>query len=167
MSLKLTPLCILLFVVQSSFFSLSAKAEVIRLSEPVVADDMTETFGSQFNHTLPNKSLDELLTRGEKALGQPFKMQTHIVKVCQKKGCFFIAQQKQHVIRIAFKDYGFFIPTDSSGKTVMLSGEMVKRTLSKEQADHFSSDLNQEQTLKAGDTYEIVADSIIIPRSGA
>lgn len=141
-------------------------AEPIRLSEPVESDAHSETFGAQLNIDLPIETLSGIMTKGEKALGSPFLVKTRISKVCQKKGCFFIAQEDQHVVRVSFRDYGFFIPTDSNGKTVTLAGELVKKEMTEAQAEHFNSDLNDKKSqLKAGVVYEIVADSVKIPRS--
>jgi hypothetical protein len=100
------------------------------------------------------------------ALAKSFQLEARIAKVCQKKGCFFIAQQGQHILRVSFRDYSFFIPTDSSGKTVTLAGELVEKKLSLEQVAHFKADLESaSDVLKPGLVYEIVADSVKIPRS--
>ncbi|TRY30606.1 DUF4920 domain-containing protein [Aliiglaciecola sp. M165] len=149
------------------FFCLSsALADTIRLSEPVFQNPNSETFGTKLDMSLPKTSLASLLTEPDGHLGSRFIVETRISKVCQRKGCFFIAQQDQHMVRVSFKDYGFFIPTDSNGKTVMLSGELIEKELSVEQAAHFSSDLDSNsQAIKPGVVYEIVADSVTIPRT--
>ena len=139
---------------------------VIRLSEPVSQDEQSETFGAVFDTSLETLEMADLVNQSEQHLGNPFQVTTRIAKVCQKKGCFFIAQQNQYVLRVSFRDYSFFIPTDSSGKTVTLSGELIKKERSPEQAAHFNSDLNnQSNPLQSGTVYEIVADSIRIPRN--
>jgi hypothetical protein len=141
-------------------------AETIRLSEPVATDATSETFGAVINNTLAKTDLASLLAAPEEQLGKTVLLETKISKVCQKKGCFFIAQQNAHTARVSFRDYGFFIPTDSSGKTVLLSGELVEKHMTQAQADHFSSDIKSEsEVLKAGKVYEIVADAIQIPRT--
>jgi hypothetical protein len=110
--------------------------------------------------------MSNLVTDSSSHLAKPFKVKARIAKVCQKKGCFFIAQQDQHILRVSFRDYSFFIPTDSSGKTVILAGELVQKEVSPKQAAHFKADLRSETDLvKPGLVYEIVADSVKIPRS--
>jgi hypothetical protein len=141
-------------------------AEKLRLSEPVTQDAQSETFGVKLDHSLPKLSLASLVTDSASYLAKPFQIEARIAKVCQKKGCFFIAEQDQHILRVSFRDYGFFIPTDSSGKTVTLAGELVQKDISPEQAVHFKADLKSEtDMLKLGVVYEIVADSVRIPRS--
>ncbi|AGH43873.1 DUF4920 domain-containing protein [Paraglaciecola psychrophila] len=141
-------------------------AETLRLSEPVTQDAQSETFGVKLDNSLPKLSMKNLLTDSSSHLAKPFQVEARIAKVCQKKGCFFIAQQDQHILRVSFRDYSFFIPTDSSGKTVMLAGELVQKEVSPEQAAHFKADLRSETDMvKLGVVYEIVADSVKIPRS--
>ena len=145
--------------------ALDVSAEPIRLSEPVTQDALSETFGAILDNTLPKLSMANLVTDAASHLAKPFQVEARIAKVCQKKGCFFIAQQEEHVLRVSFRDYGFFIPTDSSGKTVTLSGELIQKTLTAEQSTHFNADLKSDKkVLKPGLVYEIVADSIKIPR---
>ena len=52
---------------------------------------------------------------------------TKINKVCQMDGCFFIAIDGELTARVTFKDYGFVIPTNSTGKEVFLEGILSKK----------------------------------------
>lgn len=141
-------------------------AQTISLSEPVAKDATSETYGKKLNTALEEVSISDLAIKSQQYLNQAFKVETRIAKVCQKKGCFFIAQQNEHVIRVSFKDYSFFIPTDSSGKTVLLNGELIQKEMSEEQAAHFTTDLNAAPgEIKHGVVYEIVATSVKIPLS--
>ncbi len=136
----------------------------IRLSEPVAKTEQSETFGSALDTRLPQVSLAALKAQPQDYLDTPFQVTTRVAKVCQKKGCFFIAQQDDVTIRVSFKDYGFFIPTDSGGKAVTLAGTLIKKTMSAEQAAHFRADLNDSNpALVTGVVYEIVAQSVRIP----
>lgn len=144
----------------------TANADTLRLSAPVTQDAQSETFGVKLDNSLPKLSMQDLVTDSPSYLAKPFQVEARIAKVCQKKGCFFIAQQQQHILRVSFRDYSFFIPTDSSGKTVILAGELIQRQMSPKQAAHFKADLNSEtDMIKSGVVYEIVADSVKIPRS--
>jgi hypothetical protein len=159
MKLLITFVCCMLIVVTS-------QAETIRLSEPVASDAQSETFGAPIDHDLPRVNADALASSPQEHLGAKFQIELPIAKVCQQKGCFFIAQANQRVFRVSFKDYGFFIPTDAGGKTVLLNGELITKELSAKQAAHFNSDLKSSaQSIRAGLSYEIVADSVKIPRA--
>ena len=104
-----------------------ANAEVIRLSNPVAQTEQSETFGEVFDTSANAVSLGDVMSDTDEFSDKPFLLKTEIAKVCQKKGCFFIAREAGHAVRVSFKDYGFFIPTDSGGKTVLLAGEIVKK----------------------------------------
>ena len=154
---------VLLFILCAST---ALSAQTISLSEPVAKDATSETYGKVLDAELKEVSMSDLVTHSQQYVNQPFQLETRIAKVCQKKGCFFIAQQNEHIIRVSFKDYGFFIPTDSSGKTVRLNGALIQKEISEEQAAHFNSDLQVATgDIKHGVVYEIVATSVKIPLS--
>ena len=156
----------LLTILIALTITMHVSAETIRLSEPVAQDAQSETFGQMLDNTLPKLNMATLVEDSSSHLGKAFQTEARIAKVCQKKGCFFIAQQDEHVLRVSFRDYGFFIPTDSSGKTVLLAGELIQKTMTPEQSAHFNQDLKSDASLlKPGVVYEIVADSIKIPRT--
>ena len=139
---------------------------VKRLSEPVEVTSSYEVFGA----TLPNGgtplSLGELVKDNDKYQDQEVLLATRIAKVCQKKGCFFIAQDGASTARVSFKDYEFFIPTDSGGKDVVLLGTFSRKSVSKEEAEHFAEDLGETATPNPERfQYSIVASAVKIPRS--
>lgn len=138
---------------------------VVRLSEPVVQSATTETFGEQIDWSLPKRSLDQLLSAPQSHLGKPFLLETEIVQVCQKKGCFFIARDGSQTVRVAFRGYRFFVPTDSGGKKVTLVGELVTRHMSEAEATHYAEDLGEKAGMPSGTVFEIVADGVQIPRN--
>lgn len=76
-------------------------------------------------------------------------------------------QQDKNVIRVSFKDYSFFVPKDIGGQQVTLAGVLVEKELSPEQADHYSKDLGEDNSVQSGRTYEIVATSVRIPKENS
>ena len=69
------------------------------------------------------------------------------------------------VMRVSFKDYGFFVPTDISGKRVEFTGEVVAREMTAEEAEHYAEDLGTEEPpVEPGMVYEIVATAVRVPR---
>ena len=141
------------------------ESPVIRLSQPVEQTADAESFGAPLDESVPQVSLQELVNAADEYVGQSVRVVTRVAEVCQKKGCFFLAQEGSSILRISFKDYGFFVPTDIGGKRVTLVGELVARDLSAEEAVHYTDDLGgAAQPLKAGKVYEIVATSVRVPR---
>jgi hypothetical protein len=43
-------------------------------------------------------------------------------------------------VRVTFKDYGFFVPTDSAGSSARVQGVVKLATLSPEMAAHYESE---------------------------
>ncbi len=146
-----------------------AHASGLRLSEPVQSDAASETFGQVIMTPVQAVSLAELFEKEQLPLNQEVVVQAQVGKVCQKKGCFFVAYDGGHSMRVSFKDYGFFVPTDISGRTVTLVGELVAQELSDAQAEHYNRDLGQSTDqaqlgIKAGATVEMVASAVRVPR---
>lgn len=51
------------------------------------------------------------------------KVTAPIQAVCKKKGCWMeLAAADGSTMRVTFKDYGFFVPTDADGKTATIQG---------------------------------------------
>jgi len=69
-----------------------------------------------------------------------------IEEVCQKKGCWMnIAIDNNQSMRVRFKDYGFFMPKDAAGKTVIIEGLAFNDTTSVETLKHFAADAGKSK----------------------
>ncbi len=137
---------------------------VIRLSEPVEVTDAYETFGAPLP-AADAMSLAAIIEDADRYADADVQITVKVKQVCQKKGCFFVAQDGPHIARVSFKDYGFFVPTDISGRTVTLHGVLKRNELSEAQAEHFSKDAGKPGAFKPGPQYEIVAVSVRVPRA--
>jgi hypothetical protein len=142
----------------------AASAEVTRLSEPVAVTDDAEVFGAPLDVNAQATSLEALLDSPGDYVDTAVRVDARISQVCQKKGCFMIASAGDQAVRISFKDYSFFVPTDTGGKTVTVTGRFIERELSEKQAAHFREDAGSD-TIQAGKVYEIVANAVSIPKS--
>ena len=151
-----------LFILTALSLHISA-SDVVRLSEPVFTSDEVEVFGEEFTYDHQALGLSEIMKTPDSFLNSPLVMETTIKKVCQKKGCFFISQIEDQVVRVSFKDYGFFIPTDTASKNIKAKGELIKVTLSEERAEHYREDLGlTKKSINAGDAYEFVASAVAV-----
>lgn len=138
-----------------------------RLSEPVQATDAYEVFGAPLDGTPAARPLGVVIADESAWEDGEVAVRARVAQVCQRKGCFLIAQDGEHVARVTFRDYGFFVPTDSTGKTVTLVGTLGRRTLDEAQAKHYAEDAGKNPAEVTGPQmeYAIVASSVIIPRS--
>jgi len=155
---------ILALVMASAAF---AEESVVRLSEPVNATEAFEDFGAELPAADRIHTLSEAVAAVPELDGESVLIESEVQQVCQKKGCFFIARDGETVARVRFKDYGFFIPTDSAGKTVTLAGTVSRVELSPEQAAHFAEDLGEEapEPSMARFEYQIMATAVRIPKA--
>ena len=143
---------------------LPARAEVIRLSEPVAVTADAEQFGAELDPDAKALSLETLLADPQAYVGKAVRLDARISEVCQKKGCFMIAVSGDNTIRISFEDYAFFVPTDTGGKTVTLTGRLIERTLTEDEAAHLREDAGSD-VVQAGRAYELVAGAVRVPKS--
>lgn len=156
-------LVLMTFGISAGVFA--GESEVTRLSEPVEVTATHEVFGGTLPESGTPLSLGDLVEDDQKYLDQEVLVETRIAKVCQKKGCFFVAQEGASTARVTFKDYGFFIPTDSGGKTVVLLGTFSRKSVSKEEAEHYAADLGETGVATPEEfEYSIVASAIKVPR---
>jgi len=70
-------------------------------------------------------------------------------------------------MRITFRDYGFFVPKDASGKEVIIQGIAKKEVTSVEELRHYAEDAGESEEAIAAITEPeenivFVADGVII-----
>jgi hypothetical protein len=140
---------------------------VTRLSEPVEVGDGYEVFGAPVGAAGEPRRLAEIVSASPDYAGKQVHATAKVAKVCQKKGCFFVAHDGDAVARITFVDYSFFVPTDSGGKDVTIVGTFDRKVLSEAQARHFAEDAGEDPNKISGprEEYTIVATSVVIPTS--
>ena len=138
---------------------------VVRLSEPVEVTDTHETFGAAMPAAAEPVSLSALVAQHADYADKSIVVEARVSKVCQKKGCFFIARDGATTVRVSFKDYSFFVPTDISGKQVTLVGELRQVELSEDQVAHFQEDMGSaDASVAPGPQFEIVASAVRVPK---
>ena len=64
-------------------------------------------------------------------------------------------------MRVTFKDYGFFVPTDSAGAKARVAGTLKVSTLSAEEVAHLKSEGAQ---VKSGREVQLVASGVELRR---
>jgi hypothetical protein len=84
--------------------------------------------------------LAKVLAAAERHTEEPVLIQGRISEVCQRKGCWTILVDGNASIRVRFKDYAFFLPTESGGRHAYVEGVVRIETLSEKQARHYASE---------------------------
>jgi hypothetical protein len=72
------------------------------------------------------------------------QFESNIKSVCKKKGCWMnVELANGEVMKVTFKDYAFFVPTDNAmmaGKEVIMQGTAKFATISVEDQKHYAED---------------------------
>lgn len=106
-----------------------------------VSSELFETFGANF-------SKDEEITKNYKIyhnLQLKDTLTTQLVgninEVCQAMGCWMkVNLANNDEVFVKFKDYGFFVPKDASGRQVVMNGKAFIEELSVQDQRHYASD---------------------------
>ena len=112
---------------------LVAAVIVLGFTPPSLAQD----FGAPLKLSQPI-SLAQAISRTESA--DPVLVRGRIADVCQRKGCWVILQEGEDRARVRFADYGFFLPTDSSGREALVEGLLTVKTISAGTAQHYDEE---------------------------
>lgn len=89
-------------------------------------------------------------------------------EVCQAKGCWMkLDFPNGQEAMVKFKDYGFFVPKDISGKEVVIRGNAFVEEMSIEEQKHYAEDEGKSQEeIKAitqpKKTYSFIADGVLL-----
>lgn len=74
------------------------------------------------------------------------KVEAAITSCCQKKGCWMrmdLGDGEEMMVR--FKDYGFFVPKDSEGKTAVIDGQVKRTVIPVDELKHYAEDAGKSQ----------------------
>jgi hypothetical protein len=102
------------------------------------------------------------------ANGYTGKVTGTVTSVCQAKGCWMTLDAGNgETMMVTFKDYGFFVPKDISGKTVVIEGKAEIRTVSVDEQRHLAADAGKSQKeieaiTEPKDELRFVADGVLI-----
>lgn len=107
----------------------------------------SQTFGETFR---PKKAMTYEELRAKMA-GQDSLAATltgTVVEVCQVKGCWMTIASKDagvDPIMVRFKDYGFFMPKDISGRPVVMNGYAFRNVTTVEELRHYAEDAGKSK----------------------
>jgi hypothetical protein len=74
------------------------------------------------------------------------KIKAKIVEVCPKKGCWLkLELNNGETAMVKMKDYGFFLPLNAKGKTVVIDGDVKMKTTSVAELKHYAEDAKKSK----------------------
>ncbi|MCB0793138.1 MAG: DUF4920 domain-containing protein [Flavobacteriales bacterium] len=92
-------------------------------------------------------STAELLTKMEGKESMEAKVSCEIITSCVKKGCWMdVKLPNDEVMKVRFKDYGFFVPTKGlEGKTAVLEGLVEREVIDVATLQHYAEDAGKSK----------------------
>ncbi|SOD97352.1 DUF4920 domain-containing protein [Spirosoma fluviale] len=112
----------------------------------------------------------ELATKMADKKEMPAKVEGTVESVCKVKGCWMkVKTGDGQTMRVTFKDYGFFVPKDIVGKTVVVEGTAENTTTPVADLRHFAEDAgkSKEEIAKITEPEKaltFVADGVIVKK---
>lgn len=132
--------------------------------------DISESTGT-FGETIDKKgavSVKKLAHKMDKTDSIETKVKGTIVEVCQSKGCWMtIDLGNDELMRVKFKDYGFFVPLDAAGKTAIMQGVASNEIVGVDELKHLAEDAGKSEKEinainKPKEELTFVAEGVII-----
>lgn len=103
-----------------------------------------EEFGAPLQLTDETR-LADVVRKADEIGDAPVLIRGRVTDVCQRKGCWTVLRDGDDLVRVRFKDYAFFVPTDCAGREALVEGRVEVKTLSADMARHY------EEETKNGD----------------
>lgn len=113
--------------------------------------------------------LPEMVAKDEDKKVQ-VKIKAKVLEVCSKKGCWVnLYVNDSTKVFVKMKDYGFFVPDDMVGQTVILEGEAFEKVTSVNELKHYAEDAkkSQEEIDKITEpekSIRFLASGILVPK---
>jgi hypothetical protein len=88
----------------------------------------------------PAVPLAALLSNPAAYAAQTVTTEGQVQRACSRKGCWMEIGSGEDACRVTFKDYGFFVPTDSAGAFAKIQGRLDTREVEKAAVDHLEAE---------------------------
>ena len=111
------------------------------------------------------------VAQADESEGDLVTLEGEVAEVCQMKGCWMtLITGEDETIRVTFKDYGFFVPKDISGRNVVLSGKMKLDTLTVDVLKHYAEESGKSQEeidaiSEPSIEWAIVAEGVLVKKA--
>ncbi len=103
-------------------------------------------FGENMDRNFQLTQLSSMMEEVEKTGSYEGVIQGEIKEVCTNKGCWFSMDLPNgESMRVTFKDYGFFLPTNSQGYPIIIKGVANMVETDVETLRHFAEDQGKSE----------------------
>lgn len=84
--------------------------------------------------------LATLLSKPQEYADKTVTTEGKVQRACTRKGCWMEIGEGDGACRVTFKDYGFFVPTDSAGAHARIQGKVATRVVEAAAVEHLESE---------------------------
>lgn len=116
-----------------------AAAPPIRAAGPGAPAGEAKVYGASFEPA-PSVPLAALLERPQEYADQTVTTEGKVQRACTSKGCWMEVGDGDEACRVTFKDYGFFVPTDSAGARARVQGKLATRVVEAAAVQHLEAE---------------------------
>jgi hypothetical protein len=85
-------------------------------------------------------ALSSLLANPKAYADQSVITEGHVQRACSRKGCWMEIGTGDESCRVTFKDYGFFVPTDSAGAEARIQGRITTQRIEPARVAHLEQE---------------------------
>ncbi|HIE72570.1 MAG TPA: DUF4920 domain-containing protein [Planctomycetes bacterium] len=108
-----------------------------------------DQFGAGIKPGKAPLTLKQVMANPGQYIGKPVRMQAQITAVCQSKGCWMhLGKQLANgnpPVMVKFKDYGFFMPKDASGRLAVVEGQLAFKQETVAETKHYLEDAGKHE----------------------
>ncbi len=131
------PILILLFAA----FATVASSPTALVAQPPKTPQDEGAYGAPIAVEGKTLTVASALDRANELNGKPVRLSGFVTAACQAKGCWMaLAAGDGREMRVTFRDYGFFVPKDLPGATVIAEGTLEVREVSVDEQRHLATD---------------------------
>ena len=120
-------------------------ATLTLLSATAIAQpEVARHFGAPIteeNTLTPTEFVNTVEQQGEATA----KVAGEVTNVCAVKGCWMTMNIDGQEMMVSFKDYGFFVPKDATGKTAVVQGQAKVDTVDVATLRHYAEDAGKSE----------------------
>jgi hypothetical protein len=106
---------------------------------PAAAAPARKVFGAPLGQS-PAVALADVIKTPERFAEGRVLVEGAVRQACTRKGCWMELSEAPPGCRVTFKDYGFFVPTDSAGSKARVEAKVETKVIKPELVAHLESE---------------------------
>jgi len=115
-------------------------------------------------------ALTSLLANPQAYAEQSVITEGRVQRACSRKGCWMEIGEGDDACRVTFKDYGFFVPTDSAGAQARVQGKLTTQRIEPARVAHLEAEgakFRNRQADGSATEVTLIASAVTLARSGS